>query len=140
MRARLAKGSLRHARQLRQDATGIEKRLWNKMRELNRELGCKFRRQVPFRNYILDFTEHGAALVIELDGSQHGFRENRVRDEQRDAILADEGYKVLRFWNQDVVENFDGVVDAIVMAWRERSPYPKNPKDFSTSPQGGGVS
>jgi very-short-patch-repair endonuclease len=108
------------------------------MRELNRNLGCKFRRQVPFRNYILDFTEHGAALVIELDGSHHGFRENQVRDEKRDAFLASEGYRVLRFWNQELIENFEGVVDTILNAWRERTPYPKNPSDFSTSPQGGG--
>jgi very-short-patch-repair endonuclease len=134
------KESLQRARQLRQDATGVERRLWNKMRELNLNLGCKFRRQVPFRNYILDFAEHGSSLVIELDGSQHGFRDQQAKDEQRDALLAAEGYKVLRFWNQDVIENFEGVVEAIVIAWRERFPYPKNPRDFSTSPQGGGVS
>jgi very-short-patch-repair endonuclease len=137
---RLTEESLQRARRLRQDATGVERRLWNKMRELNRELGCKFRRQVPFQNYILDFAEHGAAPVIELDGGQHGFREQQVRDEQRDALLVAEGYKVLRFWNSEVIENFESVVDAILVSWRERTPYPKNPKDFSTSPQGGGVS
>jgi len=135
----LVKGSLQRARRLRQDATGVERRLWNKMRELNLNLGSKFRRQVPFQNYILDFAEHGASLVIEIDGSQHGLRDQQAKDERRDMLLAAEGYKVMRFWNQDVMKNFEGVVEAIVREWQERSPYPKNPRDFSTSPQGGGV-
>ena len=99
-----------NARRLRTNATDWERRLWRHLRELNQR-GFHFRRQVPFRNYILDFAEHRARLVIELDGSQHARR--KEQDERRDALLVSEGYRVLRFWNADLTENLEGVLDAI---------------------------
>ncbi|HTT98937.1 MAG TPA: endonuclease domain-containing protein, partial [Rhizomicrobium sp.] len=97
------------ARTLRSGATDSEKALWYKLREL-KHLGYRIRRQSPFRNYTLDFVEHGAKLVIELDGSQHALPDHARKDEKRDALLTDEGYRVLRFWNSEIAENVDGVV------------------------------
>jgi len=76
-------------------------------------LGFNYRRQVPFRNYILDFVEYRFRVVIELDGEQHGRDGNRLRDSVRDSILAREGYRVLRFWNHEIVESFDAVKETI---------------------------
>jgi very-short-patch-repair endonuclease len=101
------------ARDLRLNATDHERRLWQALRALNRR-GCHFRRQAPFDRYILDFVDHGAKLAIELDGSQHGYDDIRARDAARDEFLSSQGYLTLRFWNNDVSANFDGVVDAIV--------------------------
>ena len=100
------------ARRLRDAATEHERRLWRALRELNRR-GCHFRRQAPFDRYVLDFVEHEAKLVIELDGSQHAGDAHRAHDERRDAFLASQGYRTLRFWNTDLWENYDGVVEAI---------------------------
>jgi very-short-patch-repair endonuclease len=100
------------ARQLRGDQTVFERRLWYRLKILN-EHGAQFRRQVPFANYILDFADHSARLVIELDGSQHGEAANRLRDEKRDSMLTAEGYLVLRFANHEIVEDADAVAEAI---------------------------
>jgi adenine-specific DNA-methyltransferase len=100
------------ARALRNRPTEWERRLWRRLREFNRR-GCHFRRQAPFDRYVLDFVEHEAKLAIELDGSQHGEPNHRARDSARDAFLAGQGYVTLRFWNSDLFENFDGVMDQI---------------------------
>jgi very-short-patch-repair endonuclease len=113
MRNRLKPESLERARALRRVATGHEMKLWWELRAF-KPLGLRFRRQVPFRNYILDFAEHRAKLVVELDGSQHGLKEQQTRDRVRDDLLNAEGYRVLRFWNGDIDGNLDGVVDAIL--------------------------
>ncbi len=123
------------ARQLRLDATEFEKRLWWKLREL-KQIGYHFRRQAPFRGYTLDFVEHNAKLVIELDGSQHGEDESRTHDERRDHVLGAHGYRTLRFWNTDVIENIDGVIEGIIRALQHRPP--PDPLRGSTSPQVGG--
>ena len=107
-----APDAIARARRLRDAATDHERRLWRAQRELNRR-GCHFRRQAPFDPYVLDFVEHEAKLVVELDGSQHGNDAHRTHDEQRDAFLASQGYRTLRFWNTDLGENFDGVVEAV---------------------------
>jgi very-short-patch-repair endonuclease len=125
------------ARQLRREATPFEKRLWRKLRGLN-ALGFRFRQQAPFDNYILDFVEHDAKLVIELDGAQHGEAEHLARDARRDAFLKDQGYQTLRFWNSEVKNNLDGMVERIAAIVRERQHRP--PPDRlrrSTSPQRG---
>ena len=143
MRARLQPKSLERARRLRQKATDEEKKLWRKLREMNRNLGCKFRRQVPFRSYILDFVEHGAKLVIEIDGSQHGLAERATRDGARDRLLAGEGYKVLRFWNRVVNEHFDAVVGKILLELQQRrlpSPSPPPCGEVETPQRSVGVS
>jgi very-short-patch-repair endonuclease len=101
------------ARRLRRDATDPEKRLWSRLKQLNRH-GFHFRRQAPFDPYTLDFVEHSAKLVIELDGGQHGSEEHRARDAVRDAFLESQGYLTLRFWNSALHGNIDEIVDVIV--------------------------
>ena len=89
-------------RELRRTATEAERLLWWKLRVLNK-LGYHFRRQAPFRSYTLDFVEHNARLVIELDGGQHNTNEHRVRDKKRHYLLASEGYRTDSWnWNNEV--------------------------------------
>ncbi|HTQ15401.1 MAG TPA: DUF559 domain-containing protein [Rhizomicrobium sp.] len=126
------------ARKMRQQLTAEEFKIWCRLKELNRRSGFNFRRQVPFRGYILDFVEHRAKVAIEIDGSQHGETPAIARDAKRDGLLRDEGYLVLRFWNREVNENLAGVVERIVRVLRERAPHPKNAAHFSTSPRGEG--
>ncbi len=129
---KLDRDKIARSRELRATATNHERRLWYKLRELRR-IGYHFRRQVPFQFYFLDFAEHGAKLVIELDGSQHGETEQAYKDERRDAALRNEGYLVLRFGNHEIDEDFGAVIDTIEGYLRDRRPHPKNPSDFSTS-------
>ena len=119
------------ARELRREATRPERKLWRELRMLNRN-GYHFRRQAPFRGYILDFVEHSHRLVVELDGNQHGPEEEHVRDEARDAVIAGQGYDALRFWNREVDDGLDLVVDRILHALQARSPTRKS-FAFSTS-------
>jgi very-short-patch-repair endonuclease len=86
--------------------------LWRQLRTLETK-GTHFRRQVPIGAYVADFACMASRLVIESDGSQHGEAANRAYDETRTRFLRDEGYKVLRFWNNDIVENLDGVLETI---------------------------
>jgi len=75
--------------------------------------GSHFRRQVPIGNYIVDFACPAARLVVEVDGSQHGTDVGRSRDSERTAWLNSEGYRVVRFWNSDIRNNIDAVVEVI---------------------------
>ena len=100
------------AHRLRTNATDAERRLWRELRKLVLE-GTHFRRQVPIGPYVVDFACMPPKLVIEVDGSQHGFNENIDKDEQRTRWLSAEGYRVLRFWNNDIVRNMKGVMEAI---------------------------
>ena len=100
------------AKSLRHDMTDAERRLWYWLRA-HRFYGTSFRRQTPIGPFIVDFVSHAPRLVIELDGGQHS--ENR-RDVGRDAWLAANGYRVLRFWNSDVLKNRDGVLEIIADA------------------------
>lgn len=98
------------ARQLRRDGTVVEQRLWYHLR--NRQLaGIKFRRQEPLGVFIVDFCSLDAKLVIELDGGQHA--EHLAADAERTTALERMGYRVLRFWNNEVVENLDSVLERI---------------------------
>jgi very-short-patch-repair endonuclease len=81
-----------------------------------------FRRQAPFRSYILDFVEHDRKIVIELDGGQHAEPENKRKDEIRDRILTREGYLVLRFDNGGVLSDMEGTVDYILRMIEQRPP------------------
>ena len=92
--------------------------------------GLHFRKQAPIGKYIVDFCCHSARMIIEVDGGQHGEEAGQVRDAERTAWLESQGYRVLRFWNNDVLENMSGVSEAIL---RFAPPHP-NP-----SPQGGGA-
>lgn len=106
---RLSASALDRARGLRRNATDAETRLWAALRETF--AAAKFRRQVPFGCYFADFASHGARLIIEVDGGQHA--EAAEHDQVRTAFLNGEGYKVLRFWNNEVLENLDGVLAVI---------------------------
>lgn len=97
-------------RRLRRDSTDAEMRIWLALRD-RRLAGFKFVRQLTIGPYIADFVCRDRKLIVELDGGQHS--ENR-RDAIRDAFLAREGYKVLRFWNNDVITNRDGVLQTIL--------------------------
>jgi very-short-patch-repair endonuclease len=90
--------------------TDSELRLWRLLRD-RRLSGFKFRRQVPVGPYIVDFLCVGAKLIFEADGSQHA---ESVRDNVRDAYLANQGWKVLRFWNNEVLQNREGVLETIL--------------------------
>jgi very-short-patch-repair endonuclease len=94
-----------NARQLRKNMTDAECALWRllRQRQIN---GLRFRRQVPIDHYIVDFACLEARLVIEVDGGQHFESET---DKRRDAYLQVQGFRVLRFWNNDVLSNPDGV-------------------------------
>ncbi|MBI1328604.1 MAG: DUF559 domain-containing protein [Alphaproteobacteria bacterium] len=121
MRRRLKVGTIARARQLRDGKPETEGLLWWKLREANRD-GYHFRRQVPLHGYFLDFAEHSAKLAIELDGRQHDEAHQRKHDAKRDEVIAKEGYHVLRFWNDEVRRNLDGVVEAILRNVDQRRP------------------
>jgi very-short-patch-repair endonuclease len=109
---RRVRGSVSRARSLRRNETEAEHRLWNLVR--NRQLdGHKFVRQLPVGPYVADFACREAALIVELDGSQHL---DSPRDEVRTQALTAEGYSVLRFWNTDVLGNPDSVAVSILAA------------------------
>ena len=92
--------------------TRQEVRLWVRLREL-RALGFHFRRQSPIARHVVDFECRCARVVVEIDGNQHGFDEHRIRGETQDLTLSALGYRVLRFTNQDVDRNMDGVLQTI---------------------------
>ena len=98
------------ARMLRQRSTEAERVLWRKLRDRQLE-GYKFRRQQPVGPYIVDFVSFEKGIIIELDGGQHAT--NRDRDEERDAWLRSEGFQIIRFWNNDIFENLEGVLEII---------------------------
>ncbi|VAW36089.1 hypothetical protein MNBD_DELTA03-934 [hydrothermal vent metagenome] len=101
------------AKLLRNNMTDTERLLWSKIR--NRQIyGYKFRRQSPIGRYIVDFICYEKKIIIELDGSQHAAREEY--DQQRTVWLESGGYKVIRFWNNDVWQNIEGVLDVIASA------------------------
>jgi very-short-patch-repair endonuclease len=100
----------RYAKILRRGSTEAEKLLWSKLKAKQLD-GLKFRRQQPVGSFIVDFVCFEKGVVVELDGGQHA--ENAPRDAGRDGILMRNGFRVLRFWNDDVLQNIDGVVDAI---------------------------
>jgi very-short-patch-repair endonuclease len=91
--------------------TDAERKLWSLLR--NNRLGVKFRRQVPYHRYILDFYTVKARLVIEVDGGQHYAPEGRRKDKKRDAYLRNDGLEVLRFFNHEVLSNEEGVEQVI---------------------------
>ncbi|MDX2265222.1 MAG: endonuclease domain-containing protein [Hyphomicrobiales bacterium] len=99
------------ARRLRRNQTEAETKLWMHVR--NRRLrGLKFRRQVPVAGYVADFLCEDLKLIVELDGGHHG--ERSEADAERTKVLKRAGYQVLRFWNNDVMTNIEGVLQRIV--------------------------
>lgn len=110
------------ARRLRVGQTDAERKLWFFLR--SRQLqGWKFRRQHEIDRYIADFACPDAGVIVELDGAQHG--EQVAYDEARTRKLASMGYRVLRFWDNDVLTNIDGVLEVIVEALASSGPSPQ---------------
>jgi very-short-patch-repair endonuclease len=110
------------AKKLRQNQTEAEKKLWLKLR--NRQVdGVKFRRQQFIGPFIVDFACLDKKLIIEIDGGHHSQVINKERDKNRTSWLEQEGYQVLRFWNNDIIQNLDGVLEKI----REMLNHNNNP-------------
>ena len=104
---------------MRSDPTDAERRLWTILRA-KRLAGYKFKRQVPIDHYIADFVCLRHSLIVEADGGQHG----EDVDRRRDAYLKAQGFRILRFWNNDILTNEQGVAEAILNAL---SPTPLPP-------------
>jgi very-short-patch-repair endonuclease len=116
-----SEGAHRRARKLRREMTEAEIRLWQMLR-LRQTEGYRFRRQVPIGRFIADFVCHAARLIVEIDGGKHDL----LSDEEmsRAQFLEGQGYRVLRFWNNEVLDNPEGVRSLIAETFT-RSPPPK---------------
>ena len=108
--------NLRRARELRKSSTDAEHLLWKHLRA-KRMNGLKFKRQQPIGKYIVDFICFEKRIVIELDGGQHAIRCDK--DKRRDSWLEGQTFRVLRFWNNDVLTNIHGVLQIILTACSE---------------------
>jgi len=110
-----------NARTLRQNRTDAERALWQRLRRKQLD-GVRFRQQAPLGPYIVDFLCAKQRLIIEVDGGQHA---GANADRARSAWLEGRGFRVMRFWNNDVLRNLDGVIEAILVVLRsEGSPPP----------------
>jgi very-short-patch-repair endonuclease len=104
----------KHARAMRRVMTDAELKLWNELRA-HRLMGLGFRRQVPIGPFIADFACAAHRLIVEVDGSQHAEAEAVERDEARTEYLQSRGWRILRFWNGDVIRDIDNVCSHIVI-------------------------
>jgi very-short-patch-repair endonuclease len=112
----VAKRIRKFAKEMRHEPTDAEAAMWRLLR--GRRLSkFKFRRQVPFRNYILDFVCFDERLIVEIDGSQHAGSE---RDAARDAAVSAEGFRIVRYWNNDVLQRPTSVLEDILAKLAER--------------------
>lgn len=102
------KGAIQRARNLRNNMTEAEWKLWGHIK--NKQLGVQFKRQVPIGNYIVDFFSLEIGLVIEIDGSQHFDISHEKKDKVRTKYLEKYGIKVIRYNNLEVYENVDGII------------------------------
>ena len=116
--------ALARTRELRRSATEAEKRLWSALRSRRLE-GFKFRRQMWIGSFIADFCCMEARVVVEVDGAQHCERSSR--DRVRTMVLGEEGYRVLRFWNNEVLDDLEGVLTAIRAELLALVPSPSPP-------------
>jgi very-short-patch-repair endonuclease len=114
---------------MRANPTDAEQKLWWHLRHRIAKTGTHFRRQVQIGRYIADFASHKAKLIIEVDGGQHG--ERSASDAERTRLFEANGYRVLRYWNNEVLANIEGVLEDIQRALMS-TPTP------DPSPQGGG--
>jgi very-short-patch-repair endonuclease len=123
------------ARRLRRDVTDAERKLWLHLKRLS--LGkSHFRRQATIGPYFADFACHEARLVIEVDGGQHSEPIRAAADQARSAYFSSQGYRVLRFWNNDVLGNVEGVLASIQDALAVHARPPPTPDP--SPPQAGG--
>lgn len=102
--------------------------MWRLLREFAPD--ARFRRQVPIRHYIADFASHRARIVIEIDGGQH----SREVDEVRTQAIEDKGYRVLRFWNNEVLENGEGCVVRLRTLLTPNHPHPTSASQQADKP------
>jgi very-short-patch-repair endonuclease len=109
------------AKYLRRTMTRAETLLWRHLKA-NRLAGLGFRRQIPMGSYIADFVAHSCKLVVEVDGESHDFEERIRHDKRRDDWFVSRGYRVLRFTNDEVTKNLEGVVIAIGLAAEQAAP------------------
>lgn len=136
---------LHRARQLRRDMSDAERKLWFRLRRRQLD-GHRFRRQVPIGSYIVDFACPAERLVVEVDGGQHNEEANEALDAQRTRSLQTMGYRVLRFWNSDVLTETDSVMETIfnVLSLPQNpgstAPHPDPPPagEGKNLPSGGG--
>jgi very-short-patch-repair endonuclease len=126
---RVERSQLLSARRLRRDQTEAEKRMWYLLRG-RRFRGVQFRRQHPIDRYTGDFVSLELKLVLELDGGQHNSPEGQASDAVRTATLEKLGFRVIRFWDNDVLSNTAGVLAALERVVREvqetSRPHPAN--------------
>ena len=112
---------LEKAKALRSNQTDAEQRLWYHLRA-HRFMDLKFKRQKPIGRYIVDFVCRERCLIVELDGGQHA--DTLLKDQRRDAWLRGQGYTVLRFWNNDVMQQLENVLEQIRLAALSPTPSP----------------
>ena len=110
-------------RSLRRNMTDAERLLWKRLRGCQVK-GYKFRRQHPFNDFILDFVCLEAKLVIEIDGGQHN---GSTQDVVRDQVLENAGFRVMRFWNNQVLNEIESVVESIWLELERLNPSPPQP-------------
>lgn len=114
------RGLRSHAKRMRSEQTPAEHRLWQLLRA-KRLAGYKFKRQLPLDGYIVDFACLKQRLIVEADGGQHS---ESKRDVRRDAYLESQGFRILRFWNNDIFNNEEGVLASILIALENPLPNP----------------
>ena len=111
----VAPANRRNAKSMRRKMTDAELKLWNELRA-HRLMGLGFRRQFPVAGYIVDFACPAQKLIVELDGSHHAEPANSEADAVRTRRLEQDGWTILRFWNDDIVRDMDNVCQNIVIA------------------------
>ena len=117
-------GAREQAKALRRQMTEAEKKVWHGLRGRQTQ-GYRFRHQVPLGRFIVDFVCHEARLIIEIDGGQH--EPSSEKEIRRTRFLETEGYHVLRFWNNEVLENPSGVQTVIAQHLHRHHPHPNPP-------------
>jgi len=115
---RTQSSTLKRARKLRQQMTDAELKMWSLLRRGQID-GYRFRKQVPIGPYVVDFACLKKRLIIEIDGGQHSTQ--KAQDDERTRVLEQLGYRVLRFWNNDILTNPDGVLTRLHHAFYEMS-------------------
>jgi very-short-patch-repair endonuclease len=111
------------ARDLRRNRTNAERELWLRLRQL-KMTGHKFRQQAPIDRFVVDFVCFAKRLIIEIDGATHSTDAEQSRDDSRQQYLVQQGFRVVRFSNEDVYRNLDGVIDTIVCELDAPTPTP----------------
>jgi very-short-patch-repair endonuclease len=125
------------AKSMRSEMTDAERALWTQLRA-HRLNGLSFRRQVPVGSFIVDFVRHEHRLIIELDGGQHANEREAHHDQMRQAWLNTKGYRVLRFWNFDVLRHRESVLETIIETIAQSLPPSRSAKPTDLPLKGGG--